>query len=74
LFEDVTTYEQSLIAGSDAAQSRSPVHYPADDGSPHRWAIESDIEPSAHHSLIGQRRLDHRFGIVWKLRVGMEKQ
>jgi len=74
LFEDRTTHEQGLVAGGDAAQSRSPIHHPADDASPRRWAIESDIEPSAYQPLIGHCPVDHRFGIAWKLRVGMEKQ
>ena len=74
LFEDVSTDEQGLIAGGDTAQSRSPVHHAADDGAPHGWAIESDIEPSAHGFLIGQCRLDQGFRIVWKCGVGMEKQ
>ena len=74
LFEDVTTHEQRLIAGGDATESRSPIHHPADDGSPRRWAIESDIEPSTHRLVVGQGLFDPRFRIVRKLRVGMEKQ
>ena len=74
LFEERATHEQSLIAGGEAAQSRTPVHGFADDGPPHRWAIESDIEPSAHYPSIGQCCVDHYVGIAWKLGVGMEKQ
>ena len=74
LLENVATHEHSLIAGGDATESRSPIHHLADDRAPRRGAIESDVEPSTHRLVVGQGLFNHRFRIVRKLRIGVEKQ